>query len=65
MISPVESVPGFFIATGFSGHGFGIGPGAGQLVADLISGDTPVADPSPFRLARFLDGSKIRVESGF
>lgn len=65
VISPVESVPGFFIATGFSGHGFGIGPGAGRLVADLISGDTPVADPSPFRLSRFSDGSKIVVDSGF
>ena len=65
VISPVESVPGFFIATGFSGHGFGIGPGAGRLVADLVRGDTPVADPSPFRLSRFSDGSKIQVESGF
>ena len=25
VISPVDRVPGFFIATGFSGHGFGIG----------------------------------------
>jgi glycine/D-amino acid oxidase-like deaminating enzyme len=58
-------VPGFFIATGFSGHGFGIGPGAGRLVADLVSGHTPIADPAPFRLSRFSDGSKIRVESGF
>ena len=32
VISPVDSVPGFFMATGFSGHGFGIGPGAGRLV---------------------------------
>jgi glycine/D-amino acid oxidase-like deaminating enzyme len=29
--------PGFFIATGFSGHGFGIGPGAGKLVADMFA----------------------------
>jgi glycine/D-amino acid oxidase-like deaminating enzyme len=65
VISPVETVPGFFIATGFSGHGFGIGPGAGRLVADLVSGDAPVADPAPFRLSRFADGSPIRVESGF
>ena len=41
VISPVDAVPGFFIATGFSGHGFGIGPGAGRLAADLVSGDTP------------------------
>jgi glycine/D-amino acid oxidase-like deaminating enzyme len=65
VISAVEAVPGFFIATGFSGHGFGIGPGAGRLIADLVSGDQPVVDPSPFRLSRFLDGSKIEVQAGF
>jgi glycine/D-amino acid oxidase-like deaminating enzyme len=45
--------PGFVIATGFSGHGFGIGPGAGRLVADLVTGDRPVVDAAPFRLERF------------
>jgi glycine/D-amino acid oxidase-like deaminating enzyme len=64
VISPVDLIPGFFIATGFSGHGFGIGPGAGRLAADLVAGDRPVVDPSPFRLSRFLDGSKIQVEAG-
>ena len=38
---------------GFSGHGFGIGPGAGRLMADLVTGDPPVVDPTPFRLGRF------------
>jgi glycine/D-amino acid oxidase-like deaminating enzyme len=57
VISPVDSVPGFFIATGFSGHGFGIGPGAGKLVADMVSGDPTLVDPVPFRLTRFTDGS--------
>ncbi len=38
VISAVDAVPGFFIATGFSGHGFGIGPGAGRLVADMVAG---------------------------
>jgi glycine/D-amino acid oxidase-like deaminating enzyme len=60
VISPVASVPGFFIATGFSGHGFGIGPGAGRLVADLVTGAPPLVDPAPFRLARFTDGSNPR-----
>jgi glycine/D-amino acid oxidase-like deaminating enzyme len=64
VISPVNSVPGFFIATGFSGHGFGIGPGAGHLVADLVSGAPPAVDPTPYRLSRFSDGSRIRIESG-
>jgi len=53
VIGPVERIPGFFIATGFSGHGFGIGPGAGRLMADLVAGDKPVVDPAPFRLDRF------------
>jgi glycine/D-amino acid oxidase-like deaminating enzyme len=57
VISPVDSVPGFYLATGFSGHGFGIGPGAGKLMADLVAGDTPAVDPQPYRHSRFLDGS--------
>ena len=60
VISPVEKVPGFFIATGFSGHGFGIGPGAGRLVADMVMGDPTLVDPTPFRLGRFTDGSNPR-----
>src|SRR4051812_15006565 len=57
VISAVDSLPGFFIATGFSGHGFGIGPGAGRLVADMVTGAPPIVDPAPFRLSRFRDGS--------
>jgi len=57
VISAVDKVPGFFIATGFSGHGFGIGPGAGRLVADMVTGAPPIVDPAPFRLSRFTDGS--------
>jgi glycine/D-amino acid oxidase-like deaminating enzyme len=53
VIDQVTHMPGFFIATGFSGHGFGIGPGAGRLMADLVAGDSPVVDRTPFRLARF------------
>src|SRR6266404_9042428 len=60
VISPVESLPGFFIATGFSGHRFGIGPGAGKLVADMVAGDPTLVDPAPFRLSRFTDSSNPR-----
>jgi glycine/D-amino acid oxidase-like deaminating enzyme len=60
VISAVDAVPGFFIATGFSGHGFGIGPGAGRLVADMVSGGPTIVDPMPFRLSRFTDGSNPR-----
>jgi glycine/D-amino acid oxidase-like deaminating enzyme len=53
VIGPVSSVPGFFLMSGFSGHGFGIGPGAGRLMADLVTGAPPVVDPAPFRFERF------------
>jgi glycine/D-amino acid oxidase-like deaminating enzyme len=62
VISPVDSHPGLIVATGFSGHGFG--PGAGRLVADLVTGATPMVDPTPFRHARFLDGTKPRPTTG-
>ena len=54
MIGEVEGLPGYYMATGFSGHGFGIGPGAGKVIADLVSGAPPAFDLSPFRLSRFL-----------
>ncbi len=53
VIGEVPRIPGFFIASGFSGHGFGIGPGAGRLVADIVTGATPSVDMRPFRLDRF------------
>ncbi|HUD61300.1 MAG TPA: FAD-binding oxidoreductase, partial [Acetobacteraceae bacterium] len=58
VISGVDTLPGFFIATGFTGHGFGIGPGAGRLMAELVVGETPIVDPTPFRYSRFTDGSR-------
>ncbi len=58
VISAVDALPGFFLATGFTGHGFGIGPGAGRLMAELVTGETPVVDPAPFRYSRFTDGTR-------
>nr|WP_316655175.1 FAD-binding oxidoreductase [uncultured Gellertiella sp.] len=64
VISTVEGREGLAIATGFSGHGFGISPAAGRLAADLVTGEQPTVDPHEFRLARFSDGSAIRVMGG-
>jgi glycine/D-amino acid oxidase-like deaminating enzyme len=64
VISAVPQVPGFFVATGFSGHGFGIGPGAGRLMADLVTGETPIVNPHAFRFTRFSDGSRPRPQAG-
>jgi glycine/D-amino acid oxidase-like deaminating enzyme len=59
VIAPITSRPGLFVATGFSGHGFGVGPGAGMLMADLVRGDTPSVDPKPFRYERMIDGTDL------
>ena len=61
VISACDELPGFYIATGFSGHGFGIGPGAGESIAKLVSNNDPGVDLKPFRLNRFTDGSKLEL----
>jgi glycine/D-amino acid oxidase-like deaminating enzyme len=57
VISEVPALPGLFIASGFSGHGFGIGPGAGHLMADLVMGERPIVDPAPYRYQRLVSPS--------
>jgi glycine/D-amino acid oxidase-like deaminating enzyme len=65
VIDAIDAIPGFHVATGFSGHGFGIGPAAGKLMADIVTGRTPIVDRYDFRFSRFSDGSKIELVSGF
>lgn len=60
VISHVEGHEGFLVASGFSGHGFGIGPGAGKLIADMVRGVADRIEVQAFRLQRFFDGSPIR-----
>ena len=55
----VPDYQGLFVATGMSGHGFGIGPGIGKLMADLIRGQAPGYNLERFRFNRFRDGSPI------
>ncbi|MFC1796413.1 NAD(P)/FAD-dependent oxidoreductase [Pseudomonadota bacterium] len=60
VMDKIDSMPGLFLATGFSGHGFGIGPGAGKVMARMVAGEQPEHDLSRFRFGRFADGSKMR-----
>lgn len=64
VISAVEKLPGFHLCTGFSGHGFGLGPGAGKLMAEMVTGESPCVDPAPFRYTRFFDGTNPRPTTG-
>jgi len=59
VMDSIESHPGLFLASGFSGHGFGIGPGAGKVMANLVTGNDPGFDLTRFRFSRFSDGSKM------
>jgi len=61
VIDHVARLPGLTIATGLSGHGFGIGPGIGRVTAELVMGRAPGHDLGRFRLSRFADGSKIVI----
>jgi glycine/D-amino acid oxidase-like deaminating enzyme len=53
VMSAVPGLPGLYLASGFSGHGFGIGPAAGEAMAHLIQGNTPAVDMRAFRFERF------------
>lgn len=59
VIDRLPDLPGLTVGTGMSGHGFGIGPGVGRVLADLATRRTPAHDLSRFRALRFSDGTPI------
>jgi len=63
VVSAVNPVSGLYLAAGCSGHGFGLGPGIGMVVSQLVRNDTPAVDLRHFRLERLVDGSRISVGS--
>lgn len=55
--------PGLVVATGFSGHGFAMGPIVGRLVAELVTDGRASLDLRPFRLSRFAEGATGKPRS--
>jgi sarcosine oxidase subunit beta len=53
LIGEVPDVSRFLYATGFSGHGFLLGPAVGEVLRDLVLGHAPPVDVSGFDVARF------------
>ena len=53
VISPVEEVPGVYLACAFTGHGFGIAPAAAYNIAEMIVDGKTTIDLSSFRYDRF------------
>lgn len=52
-----QPLAGLFIACGFSGHGFGLGPAVGRQMANWIGHGRPTLNLDPFRLDRFRRGA--------
>ncbi len=61
IVDHVPGAEGLILATGMSAHGFGIGPGFGEVVARLATGAEPGFDLKRFRFSRFTDGSKLEI----
>lgn len=58
-----ELIPGsgFYVCSGFSGHGFKLGPAVSVMTADLLTGvNDPLFDPHLFRLSRFAENDPVR-----
>ena len=53
VLGEVPGVKGFIFGTGFSGHGFAMGPGAGQVLSELILDGKTSVDIHPLRYSRF------------
>jgi len=57
VLGPVAELRGFVFATGFSGHGFAMGPVTGRLISELIVDGKTSLDIAPFRFSRFAEGA--------
>ena len=44
---------GLWFAFGHGHHGFTLGPVTGKLLAEMMTGETPFTDPSPYAASRF------------
>jgi sarcosine oxidase subunit beta len=57
LVGEAPSVSRFLYATGFSGHGFLMGPAIGEVVRDLVLGVAPDIDVSTLSAGRFRAGA--------
>jgi glycine/D-amino acid oxidase-like deaminating enzyme len=62
IIDQPDSSRRLFIAVGFSGHGFALGPSIGKQMAQWIAEGRTKLDLKPFRLARFEEGNAQRSQ---
>lgn len=65
IVDRMPDMNGLIIATGMSGHGFGIGPAFAEILTRMVLGQPPGFDMARFRIGRFSDGSKLEIGPGF
>jgi len=53
IIGPAPRHKGLWFAFGHNHHGLTLGPATGRLLAEMMTGETPFADPAPFAMSRF------------
>jgi len=57
IMGPSHKVSGLFYAFGFCGHGFQLGPGVGDVMAELIDTGATSTPIEPFHIRRFAEAS--------
>lgn len=63
VIDALDAPRGLVIATGFSGHGFALGPVAGRVVSELVVDGEASLDISGFRFSRFVERDLVPARS--
>ena len=57
IIDQPSTIQGLFVAAGFSGHGFALGPSVGKQIAEWILDGKSSLELAAFRLSRFAEGA--------
>lgn len=63
VMGPSGQVDGLYYAFGFSGHGFQLGPGVGDVMAELISTGSTSTHITPFHISRFASSAEPRSKA--
>lgn len=53
VLDVVDELPGLIVGCGFSGHGFGLAPGAAKILSQLALGEETCVDVSSLNYNRF------------
>ena len=59
ILGPIDEVPGFIGAAGFSGHGLMHAPAAGEVIAQVVCGEPTSVDITALRFERFAKGALV------